>query len=65
MDQKSISVLQLLQCFCFVKEHMLGLVDPFSSFMILTFLELSEQNHTIEILYHAQVLNKCLITLAQ
>lgn len=40
---------------------MLGLVDPFSSFMFLTFLELSEQNHTFEILYHAWAFNKCLI----
>lgn len=40
---------------------MLGLVDTFSSFMFLTFLELCESNHTFEILCYAQAFNICLI----
>lgn len=44
-----------------MKPHMLGLVDPFTSFMFLSFLELNKQNHTVEIFYHAQAFNKCLI----
>lgn len=41
--------------------HWLGLVDPFSGFMYLRFLELGEQNHIFAVLYHAQAFSKCLV----